>query len=119
MTLKPPLACGGVLHVMIWHTLYTLKYIKELYVPKNFLNATPTVLHIMDEENKDPDDDDKLTLTEQCAHGLVPFILTSLWGRSIIHLDLQIKNLSLIEIQWYKQGYRARKWQSKDSNLGL
>lgn len=35
------------------------------------------VLHIMDEENKDPDDD-KLTLTEQCAHGLVPFILTSL-----------------------------------------
>ena len=38
----------------------------------------PMVLHIMDEENKDPDDDNKLTLTEQCAHGLVPFILTSL-----------------------------------------
>lgn len=82
----------------IWHTLYTLKYFKELYVPKNFPNATPMVLHIMDKENKDPDDDNKLTLTEQCAHGLVPFILTSLWGRASILLDLQIKNPTLIEI---------------------
>lgn len=85
---------------MLWSDILCIhsNTLKELYISKNFLNAIPMVLHIMDEENKDPDDDDKLTLTEQCAHGLVPFILTSLWGRSIILLDLQIKNLSLIEI---------------------
>lgn len=41
VTLKPPLARGGVLHDMIWPKSHTFKYLKERCTPKDFPNTIP------------------------------------------------------------------------------
>lgn len=96
---------------MLWSdTIYTLKYFKELSIPKDFLKTT----HFTDEENNDLDD--KVTWIPHSTKWFAwtsPFLLTTVWGRATILLESQIWKMSLTETEWYTQGQTAVSGRAK------